>query len=151
MSIRQPQHPIFPYGMELDVRLAIGDELDVTLAGFPMYRAAASREHALTVYAEQLGGFTASDVREGFRLARARSVTYAPTATVVRQCVGEACASRLARERAAEQHAAKAEQHEPLDAAAIPDWRGMLESLGMSIGNPPAAYVEEFEPGRKHG
>ena len=77
------EHPRFPYGMAQDVRRAIADEVEITLAGFRLQR----RPADVTAYAEQLEEFIAPDIHKGFRAARAAAWKYAPTPSEVRACV----------------------------------------------------------------
>lgn len=87
-------HPRFPDHMDSEEQLAVADEVDITLAGYPSKR---SLEVAITAYAEQLDGFSECDIRAGFRTARARAVQFAPTPTQVHDAVGAACIARRAR------------------------------------------------------
>ncbi len=136
------RHPRFPDRMSLEIREAIGDELDITLAGFPMQRQM-SKPHALTCYAEHLDGYTESDIRKGFELARQRSTQFAPSAGVVRSCIGEACTARL--------HATVAESRRTSEEAPfvspteIPNWREQLGVIVGSIGNGPNCGPRKLE------
>jgi hypothetical protein len=115
-------HPRFPRGMGADVRRAIADEVDITMAGFPSKR---PLEQAITAYAEQLEKFEPEDIRDGFREARKQSFDYAPSPSRVLACVATARRGRVESE----------EGHQPIEYPApiapeqIPDWRQFLRGM----------------------
>lgn len=116
------EHPRFPFGMEPDVRIAIADELDVTMSCYPSSRWR-QLAPAITGYAEKLEGFTAEDVRRGFRAARAAAGDYAPSPTAVADAAAAARRRRLDEARAnASPTGAEEPPPAPVDPTQIPEW-----------------------------
>lgn len=124
-------HPRFPAGMPEDARVALADELEITLAAYPQHVAFAfsSPAHALTGYAQRLVAFDAATIREGFEAARAASVGAAPTPTQVEA----KCAELLRRSRVSVATA-------PVESPRVdPDRvRAILAEVKLTIGAPPA-------------
>lgn len=119
-------HPRWPFRMSHDVRLAVLDEVEITLSAYRAFRPV-----AVTAYAEKLLGFDVLDIREGFLLARKEAHTWAPNPSEVRKCVA---ACRRARQPD------EAEPAEIDEARGFPP--GMLAQLRETLGATDGAALQ---------